>query len=106
MEFLPGVTMARICVLLLALVLVSAISLSGVLAKDITAVKLGDADNSLSHLTNSEEIILRERRTADTADKKAKRRTRGKVQTKKANQDRKKRKQRQRKGKKDKKKEK
>merc|ERR1712062_80518 len=65
-------TMARICVLLL-LALVSAISFSGVVAKDITEVKLGDVENSISHLTNSEETVLRERRS-DNEDKKKKRR--------------------------------
>merc|ERR1712076_233143 len=64
------VNMARICVLL-CLALVSAISFSGVLAQDITEVKVGDTDNSVSQLTISEGII-RERRSAD-ADKKKKR---------------------------------
>merc|ERR1712037_199727 len=62
------VTMARICVLLF-LALVSAISFSVVVAKDITEVKLGDTDNSISQLTISEEII-RERRSADADAKK------------------------------------
>merc|ERR1711990_660585 len=65
------VTMARICVLLF-IALVSAISFSGVVAKDITEVELGDTDNSISQLTISEEII-RERRSADAdAEKKKK----------------------------------
>merc|ERR1712051_1077042 len=69
------VTMARICVLLF-LALVSAISFSGVVAKDITEVKLGDTDNSISQLTISEEII-REKRSAD-ADAEKKRKKAGK----------------------------
>lgn len=68
--------MARICVLLF-LALVSAISFSGVAAKDITEVKLGDTDNSISQLTISEEII-RERRSADADVKKKKRNKAGK----------------------------
>merc|ERR1712088_780593 len=88
-QFLAGVTMARICVLL-CLVLLSAISFSGVVAKDITEVKLGDADNSISHLTNSEEIILRERRFSDAekkqdrkrADGRSKKRQKGKKEQK------------------------
>jgi len=69
------VTMARICVLLF-IALVSAISFSGVVAKDITEVELGDTDNSISQLTISEGII-RERRSAD-ADSKKKRKKAGK----------------------------
>merc|ERR1711879_366365 len=64
------VTMARICVLLF-IALVSAISFSGVVAKDITEVELGDTDKSISQLTISEEII-RERRSADAEKKKKK----------------------------------
>merc|ERR1712183_335647 len=62
-------TMARICVLLF-LALVSAISFSGVVAKDITEVKLGDTDNS--HLTSREEMIRRKRRSADSKKKRRK----------------------------------
>jgi len=61
--------MARICVLLF-LALVSAISFSGVVAKDITEVKLGDTDNS--HLTSREEMIRRKRRSADSKKKRRK----------------------------------
>merc|ERR1711997_317857 len=70
------VTMARICVLL-CLALVSVISFSGAVAKDIAEVKLGDTDSSISHLTSSEEKIRREGRSAE-ADGKKKRKKAGK----------------------------
>merc|ERR1711874_244205 len=63
------VTMARICVLL-CLALVSVISFSGVVAKDIAEVKLGDTDSGISHLTSSEEMIRRDGRSAEAEGKK------------------------------------
>merc|ERR1711971_797136 len=100
------VTMARICVLLF-LALVSAISFSGVAAKDITEVKLGDTDNSISQLTISEEII-RERRSADADVKKKKRNKAGKRASKggKEKDEKKKRRKKKKKKKKEKKKKK
>merc|ERR1712203_868089 len=78
------VTMARICVLL-CLALVSVISFSGTLAKDIAEVKLGDTDSSISHLTSSEEIIRREGRSAEAEGKKKRKKAGkgGKVEKKK-----------------------
>ena len=78
--------------LLRLLILTKNDNYEGVVAKDITEVKLEDADNSISHLTNSEEIILRERRFSD-AEKKKKRKKASRKDKKGKNQGRKNRKQ-------------